>query len=103
MKKLFPLFLVLLCVAAANRASRESVARLVVASREKIASVNQEMQRDHQRLRKAAFKAQYPGYGKTLTHDDIVKKYEEFKQTRPHLTLEQTVQAVIEQGYQVEP
>jgi hypothetical protein len=89
--------------ASANRATRESVARLVTSSRERIASVNQEMQRDRQRLREAAFKIQYPGYGKTLTHDDIVKKYEEFKQTRPNLTLKETVQAVIDQGYTVRP
>jgi hypothetical protein len=89
--------------AAANRASRESVARLVVASREKVAAVNQEMQRDRQRLRESAFRIQYPGYGKTLTHDDIVTKYNEFKQTRPNLTLEETVQAAIDQGYTVQP
>jgi hypothetical protein len=61
------------------------------------------MQRDRQRLREAAFKAQYPGYGMTLTHDQILQKYEEFKKTRPNLTLEQTVQASIEQGYTVQP
>lgn len=89
--------------AAANRASRESVAHLVVASREKVVAVNQEMQRDRQRLRESAFRIQYPGYGKTLTHDDIVTKYNELKQTRPNLTLEETVQAAIYQGYTVQP
>jgi Transglycosylase SLT domain len=43
-----------------------------------------------------------PGYGKRLTREAILTKYNQVKNTYPHMTLQQVVDAAIEQGYKVE-
>lgn len=43
-----------------------------------------------------------PGYGKRLTREAILTKYNQVKNTYPNMTLQQVVDAAVGQGYEVE-
>lgn len=101
---------------AANRASREKIAAILVGSREQLAAKQMEIERERLNISReqnqtkreqweAGFKAKHPGYGKKLTAAQIAAKYRQIKERDPQtkLTEDFVLSDAIEQGYEIVP
>jgi hypothetical protein len=80
-----------------DRASRERIAQWRISAQKEIAAAGRAMQADRLKLSQTNFNARYPGYGKTVTQDDIVNKAKKLK-----MLPEDVAKDAIRQGYTIQ-
>lgn len=84
-------------IAKENRESRERIAQFQTRSREQIAAASRAVQRDRLKMSGEQFSARYPGAGKSLSKDYIIKQARDLG-----MILEDAAREAIKQGYTIE-
>jgi hypothetical protein len=84
-----------------NRGHRERITQMLIGSREAIAAQQQRIQRERTQLGREQFSQRYPGAGRFVTRDDLVKKFNDLSQRDTSLTIDQLTRQAIAQGYEI--